>query len=32
MPLELVAAAIIAVFGSCVYSMIDGFIRDLKEQ
>jgi hypothetical protein len=29
---ELIAAAVIAVFGSCVYSMIDGFVRDLKEQ
>jgi hypothetical protein len=32
MLLELVAAAIVGIFGSCVYSMFHYYIRDLNEQ
>ena len=32
MPCEVAAAIIVDVFGTYVYSMIDGFIRDMKEQ
>jgi nitrate reductase NapE component len=29
---ELLAAAIVGVFGSCVYSMVEHFFRDLNER
>jgi hypothetical protein len=29
---ELVAAAIVGIFGSCVYSMVEHFIRELNER
>jgi hypothetical protein len=32
MSFELLAAAVVGIFGSCVYSMVADFIRDLNER